>query len=212
MTADAASRSDGRIFPRAVSSDSLVSSISRGSSFHASRISVMPYLRGRNSTDDHNAQTKTPLLTMTFSSTSYLDSQVYDNVSRLPVYTIATDASSTVISRSDVCLVLRTITGIHFFQSWEGPTRAADIKWPKLPSVRAKGKDSDSALVQMKDSSWKFATSFLRSGSLARCLNLICVMTFSCCSQVPPTSSISQAIQSLSNGSRSVLRFMYVRS
>lgn len=152
VLSDAAARSGHRNFPPALSSDSVASSLTRVSSFSASRISVIPYLRRLDIGDDNSTHQKTPLLTLNLSSPSYLDSLVYDDASRHPVYTITTQGTSTVVSRTN---------------SWEGTTRAADIKWPNLLPVRGKGRESNSVLVQMKGSSWKCGAAFLRAGTLA---------------------------------------------
>jgi hypothetical protein len=125
---------------------------------HSSRTSVLstvvfPYLRRLDIGDDMQTHQKKPLITLKLSSPSFLDSVVNDTLTRHPLYVIKTVGTSTTISRSD---------------PWEGVTKTADIKWPKLIPTKGKGKDSVGVLVQMSGGRWKGAENLLKPSSLSR--------------------------------------------
>ncbi len=91
---------------------------------------------------------KAPLLTLKLSSHSFLDSALKDDLSSRPLYTIQTVGVTTTIIRAD---------------PWDGSTKTADIKWPKVLPAKRKGKNvPDYVLVQLKGSRWKGSESFLK--------------------------------------------------
>ncbi|KAL0564840.1 hypothetical protein V5O48_017197 [Marasmius crinis-equi] len=112
---------------------------------------VLPYFRRLDISDnDMSAQpTDDPLLTLTLSSASFLDSTAHEAQSSFPLYNIKTEGILTEVSRSN---------------DWGTTTQAASIKWPKqLPEHKSKGKhkSSDDAQLQVRGGRWKSLESFL---------------------------------------------------
>jgi hypothetical protein len=90
-------------------------------------------------------------LTLILSSNSFLDSNIFDDNVRQPVYVIKTVGTLTTVKRSD---------------SWEGPIQIADIRWPRKVPVVGKSKDLDSVLVQMAGGRWKEAGDILKPANI----------------------------------------------
>lgn len=134
-------------------STSLSSSCPRAAPSALSSV-VFPYIRRLDISDDMFARPqKNPLLTLKLSSILFLDSVVNDDLTRHPLYTIKTVGTSTVITRSD---------------PWEGVSKTAEIKWPRTPPVKGKGKESDGILVHMAGDRWKSSEALLKSGSIVQ--------------------------------------------
>ncbi|KAF9264183.1 hypothetical protein L218DRAFT_998918 [Marasmius fiardii PR-910] len=115
----------------------------------ASRSSLIPtaLFRRLDITDDMSAQSKAPLLNITLSSLSFLDSTVQDEITSFPLYHIKTEATLTEVSRSD---------------EWGTSFKAASIKWPKhAHKNKGKGKATEEVQVQLRSGRWKSADSFL---------------------------------------------------
>ncbi|THU85703.1 hypothetical protein K435DRAFT_869027 [Dendrothele bispora CBS 962.96] len=113
--------------------------------------SVLPYLRRLDVTDDMSPPHKPPLLTLKLSSPSFLNTTVKDDLSRTPLYLISTDDSTTTITRSD---------------PWDGPTKAAQIRWSQSSKSKGKGRDVDGVQLTIRDGRWKPVDEFLRTGSV----------------------------------------------
>ena len=108
---------------------------------------TMPSLRWWDSYGDKTpAHHKSPLLGLKFSSNSFLDSSLEDDLSATTVYTIKTIEASTTVLRY----------GIE-----DNPLEIATIKWPSAVEAR----DDNPPLVKMKDCRWSKGPDFLRSGS-----------------------------------------------
>lgn len=117
---------------------------------------VFPYLRRLDTGQGSPQPLKDPLLVLKLSSQSFLDTEVNsDNVSRLPLYTTRTNGTRTTIVRSD---------------PWEGEITTADIEWPVLDPSKGKGKELDGVTIQMRSGRRKPADTFLRPGSILRCV------------------------------------------
>ncbi|KAJ7899039.1 hypothetical protein B0H13DRAFT_2196199 [Mycena leptocephala] len=114
--------------------------------------SVLPALR-RSETmiDDMPTHHKSVLVTLKLSSTSFLDSVVKDDASRNPLYVIRTTGTSTSVLRSD---------------PWDGLTKTAEIKWPKVIPTKGKTKETLGVLVQMSDGRWQTGDTILKPGTL----------------------------------------------
>ncbi|KAJ8076385.1 hypothetical protein PM082_000806 [Marasmius tenuissimus] len=114
---------------------------------------VLPYLRRLDISDVNDMQPahNDPLLTLTLSSPSFLDSTVQDSNSSFPLYKIKTEGAQTEVSRSD---------------DWGTTSKTASIKWPKhlhkhSPKHKGKSKSFDDVQVQMRGGRWKSLDSFL---------------------------------------------------
>lgn len=116
---------------------------------------VFPYLRRLDTGEATPRPLKDPLLVLRLSSQSFLDSQVRDNISRHPLYTIRTNGTQTTVVRSD---------------PWNGETKTAAIEWPVLDPSKGKGKQLDGVTIQMRSGRPKSADTFLRPGSILRCV------------------------------------------
>jgi hypothetical protein len=126
--------------------------------------SVVPKLRRLDSRDDMQTQQKSPLLTLTLSSPSFLDSVVHDNFSDVPLYVIKTLGPSSTIERAD-------LRGeVH------PRTATANIKWPKAAPASSKGV-SDGTLIQLRGARWKGCESLLRRGALPGCVTSLTCLT-----------------------------------
>ncbi|KAJ3979713.1 hypothetical protein F5890DRAFT_1545403 [Lentinula detonsa] len=112
---------------------------------------VLPYLRRLDLGDSSGLPLKDPLLVLKLSSQSFLDSEVKDNTSRIPVYTIRTNGTQTRVVRSDA-------RGANTF--------TAEIEWPVLDPSKGKGKQLDGVTVQMRNGRRKPADMFLRPGTI----------------------------------------------
>ncbi|KAG7098471.1 hypothetical protein E1B28_000415 [Marasmius oreades] len=114
-----------------------------------SRSSIIPtaLFRRLDITDDMSAHSKDPLLTLSLSSPSFLDSTVQDDMTSFPLYDIKTDTTLSEISRSD---------------EWGNTFQAASIKWPKhVYQNKGKGKATDGVQVQLRSGRWKSVDTFL---------------------------------------------------
>jgi hypothetical protein len=109
---------------------------------------VFPYLRR---IDTGESIHRDPLLVFQLSSQSFLDSQVQDDRSRLPLYTITTNGTQTTVVRSD---------------PWNGDSKTAVIQWPVLDPSKGKGKQLDGVSIQMRSGRRKPADTFLRPASI----------------------------------------------
>ena len=89
-----------------------------------------------------------PLLVLTFSSTSFLDSTIYDQRTLEPLYDLSTSNAATTIARS---------------RAWESAVNAADIRWPLTQTTKTKGKPLKWVLVQIGSSPWKSGWDVLRT-------------------------------------------------
>lgn len=97
---------------------------------------------------------KTPLLSLKLSSLSFLDSSIYDDHTRHPLYAIKTTGTSTAIKRSD---------------PWGGASqKVAVIKWPKMIPYKTKDRQSLGVLLQMKGDNWREGDNFLKQSSISR--------------------------------------------
>ncbi|KAJ6587215.1 hypothetical protein DFH09DRAFT_909742 [Mycena vulgaris] len=112
--------------------------------------SVVPYLR-RSESDDMPAHHKSVLVTLKLSSPSFLDSVVKDDASRNPLYVIRTTGTSTSVLRSD---------------PWDGFTKTAEIKWPKVIPTKGKTRETLGVLVQMSDGRWQSGDTILKPGTM----------------------------------------------
>ncbi|KAJ4483829.1 hypothetical protein J3R30DRAFT_3698741 [Lentinula aciculospora] len=108
---------------------------------------VLPYLRRLDLGDSSHPPHKEPLLVLKLSSSSFLDSEVNDDISRIPLYTIRTNRNQTSVIRS------------------VGHTTAGEIEWPVLDPSKGKGKH-DGVIIQMRSGRRKPADTFLRPGSI----------------------------------------------
>lgn len=138
---------------RSASSSKLFSPPAGPSSRVSMLASVVPYFR-RFDGDDSPAQQKLPLLTLQLSSPSFLDSFVTDDVTDQPLYTMKTVGTTTTIKRAD---------------PWDGDTKTAELRWPKIPPEKGKGV-SDGVLVQMRGVRFKGSETLLRRGHILRCV------------------------------------------
>ncbi|KAF8210656.1 hypothetical protein K438DRAFT_1810088 [Mycena galopus ATCC 62051] len=100
---------------------------------------------------DEPALHKSVLVTLKFSSLSFLDSVVKDDAARDPLYVIRTTGTSTRVMRND---------------PWDGLTKTAEIKWPKVIPTKGKAKETLGALIQMSDGRWQSADSILKPGTM----------------------------------------------
>ncbi|KAJ3773003.1 hypothetical protein FB446DRAFT_788190 [Lentinula raphanica] len=129
-----------------------IKSLSSSRDARANRSSVLSsYLRRLDLGDNSGLPLKDPLLVLKLSSQSFLDSEVKDNVSRIPVYTIRTNGTQTNVVRSDA-------RGANPF--------TAEIEWPILDPSKGKGKQLDGVTVQMRNGRRKPADMFLRPGTI----------------------------------------------
>ncbi|KAJ7902165.1 hypothetical protein B0H14DRAFT_2428908, partial [Mycena olivaceomarginata] len=114
---------------------------------------VLPALRRSSDTisDDMPGHHKSALVTLKLSSLSFLDSVVKDDASRDPLYVVRTTGTSTSVLRND---------------PWEGLTKTAEIKWPKVIPTKGKTKETLGVLVQMSDGRWQSADTVLRPGTM----------------------------------------------
>ncbi|KAJ6498992.1 hypothetical protein C8R45DRAFT_99960 [Mycena sanguinolenta] len=124
---------------------------------HASRASsvlsnVLPGLqRTEPIPDETPALHKSVLVTLKFSSLSFLDSEVKDDASRDSLYVIRTTGTSTRVMRND---------------PWDGLTKTAEIKWPKVIPTKGKIKETLGVLVQMSDGRWQSGDTILKPGTM----------------------------------------------
>ncbi|KAF9523498.1 hypothetical protein CPB83DRAFT_688947 [Crepidotus variabilis] len=122
-----------------------------------SRKSILPPLKSgflRRGSEPQLPPTsqKQPLLAVTLSSPSFLDSSIRDedSDSAQPLYRIKTSGTSTTVLRRDPSK--STVT-------------AASIKWPKMIPLK-RGKDgSDGILLMMKDGRWSGGENLLKPAS-----------------------------------------------
>ncbi|KAF7428057.1 hypothetical protein PC9H_007276 [Pleurotus ostreatus] len=125
-------------------------------SARASRLTsiVAPYLRRPSVSETPDMSTpKTPLLSLKLSSLSFLDSSIYDDQTRHPLYAIKTTGTSTAIKRSD---------------PWGGASqKVAVIKWPKMIPYKTKDRQSLGVLLQMKGDNWREGDNFLKQSSMS---------------------------------------------
>ncbi|KAF5383491.1 hypothetical protein D9757_006093 [Collybiopsis confluens] len=115
---------------------------------------VLPYLRRLDTaatTDPLPPVSKPALLVFSLSNHSFLDSQVKDDRSRLPLYSITTRRTHTQIIRSDPL---------------NGDTKTAEIQWPVLDPSKGKGKELDGVTIQVRGGRRKPASTFLRPSSI----------------------------------------------
>jgi len=141
--------------PALVSSASSVASSPRMSILPSVRL---PSLRRQDSTGPP-AHDKQPLLTLTLSSPSFLDSSVKDIYSAEPLYQITTVGTSTTVSRKDPV---------------QPSVIAASIKWPRQIPLKTKGKEySDGVLVQMKGARWSGGETVLKPAASQKCVLFI---------------------------------------
>ncbi|KAF7376424.1 hypothetical protein MSAN_00057900 [Mycena sanguinolenta] len=113
---------------------------------------VLPALRRTEPTPDETpALHKSVLVTLKFSSLSFLDSEVKDDASRDPLYVIRTTGTSTRVMRND---------------PWDGLTKTAEIKWPKVIPTKGKVKETLGVLVQMNDGRWQSGDTVLKPGTM----------------------------------------------
>ena len=89
-----------------------------------------------------------PLLVLTFSSTSFLDSTVYDQRTQQPLYVLNTSSGATTVMRS---------------RAWERSVTAADIRWPLTQPAETKGKHLKWVLVQIGSCPWRSGWDVLRT-------------------------------------------------
>ncbi|KAJ7268670.1 hypothetical protein B0H12DRAFT_1096070 [Mycena haematopus] len=101
--------------------------------------------------DDTPALNKSVLVTLKLSSLSFLDSVVKDDAARDPLYVIRTTGTSTRVLRND---------------PWDGLTKTAEIKWPKVIPTKGKTKETLGVLVQMNDGRWQSGDSVLKPGTM----------------------------------------------
>jgi len=114
------------------------------------------FLRRIDTSDDvvsRNLTGKSPLLTLTLSSVSFLSTTAHDGLSQGPLYSMETIGPSTTISRSD---------------PWEGLVTTAEIKWPTRPPPKFKLKESDGILVHLSDGKWRTAADILKASHILR--------------------------------------------
>ena len=114
---------------------------------------VLPYLRRLDISDVNDMQPahNDPLLTLTLSSLSFLDSTVQDSCSSFPLYKIKTEGTLTEVSRSD---------------DWGTTSQTASIKWPKHlhkhnHKHKGKTKSSDDVQLQIRGGKWKSLDTFM---------------------------------------------------
>ncbi|KAJ6625859.1 hypothetical protein B0H10DRAFT_596543 [Mycena sp. CBHHK59/15] len=114
--------------------------------------SVVPYLRRASETaDDMAAHHKSVLLTLKFSSPSFLDSVVSDDTSPKPLYVIRTTGTSTSVLRTD---------------AWDAETKTAEIKWPRVIPTKGKTRETLGVLVQLSDGRWQSGDTILKPGNI----------------------------------------------
>ncbi|KAF7361615.1 hypothetical protein MVEN_00504700 [Mycena venus] len=107
--------------------------------------------RTETNSDDMPAHHKSVLVTLKLSSLSFLDSVVKDDASRDPLYVIRTKGTSTSVHRND---------------PWDGLTKTAEIKWPKVIPTKGKTKETLGVLVQMSDGRWQSGDTILKPGTM----------------------------------------------
>ncbi|KAJ7680632.1 hypothetical protein DFH06DRAFT_425076 [Mycena polygramma] len=128
---------------------------------HSSRASVISSVfrdlpaslrRSETVSDDMGpAHQKPVLVTLKLSSQSFLDSVIKDDGSRDPLYVIRTKGTSTSVLRSD---------------PWDGHTKTAEIKWPKVIPTKGKTKETLGVLVQLSDGRWQSGDTILKPGTM----------------------------------------------
>ncbi|KAJ7072032.1 hypothetical protein C8F01DRAFT_1102257 [Mycena amicta] len=130
----------------------------RGLAPSSSRVSVavlarvVPSLYRTNALGDElPSSSKSPLVTLKFSSQSFLDSVVKDDASSNPLYVIRTAGTNTNVLRSD---------------PWDGLTKTAEIKWPKRIPTKGKTREILGVLVQLADGRWQPSDAVLKPGTL----------------------------------------------
>ncbi|KAF9568187.1 hypothetical protein CPC08DRAFT_718829 [Agrocybe pediades] len=123
----------------------------------------LPSLRRQDPTEPP-PNPKPPLLSLDFTSRSFLDSQIHDSTSRELLYHFKTVGTSTIISRYDPNELF---------------VKAASIKWPRtLPSKS--GKDyTDGVLIQMKNARWYGGETLLKLGANANASRRFNIPNFS---------------------------------
>ncbi|KAJ6594219.1 hypothetical protein B0H19DRAFT_54236 [Mycena capillaripes] len=123
---------------------------------NSSRVSVLSSVlslrRAETLPDDMGpAHHKSALVTLKLSSQSFLDSVLKDDASRNPLYVIRTTGTLTSVLRSD---------------PWDGLTKTAEIKWPKVIPTKGKTKETLGVLVQISDGRWQSGDTILKPGTM----------------------------------------------
>ncbi|KAF8868128.1 hypothetical protein CPB84DRAFT_1858462 [Gymnopilus junonius] len=118
------------------------------------RMSILPSVKlpllRRQDPSEPPSNSKTPLLTLQFSSRSFLDSSVEDPATKEVLYQFKTVGTSTTIHRKD---------------RKQSTVKAAFIKWPRYRPTNT-GKDyTDGVLIQMKNARWYGGETLLSFGA-----------------------------------------------
>ncbi|KAJ7282926.1 hypothetical protein C8J57DRAFT_1122944, partial [Mycena rebaudengoi] len=125
--------------------------VSRAATVSRAITSVVPSYLRRDSVPDDLAHSKSVLVTLKLSSQSFLDSVVSEDASPKPLYVIRTTGTSTSILRAD---------------PWNGHTKTAEIKWPKVIPTKGKQRETLGVLVQMTDGRWQPGDAILKPGTM----------------------------------------------
>ncbi|KAK7005798.1 hypothetical protein R3P38DRAFT_3039658 [Favolaschia claudopus] len=112
---------------------------------------VLPALRRTETSSGDTPHHKSALVTLKLSSLSFLDSVVKDDSSSEPLYVIRTTGTSTSVFRND---------------PWDGLTKTAEFKWPKVIPTKGKIKETLGVLVQLSDGRWQTADAVLKPGNI----------------------------------------------
>jgi hypothetical protein len=130
--------------------DAPVRSASRFASISAA---VVPFLRKPSTREDFAwRQQKEPLITLTLSSASFLNTLVNECHIKGPLYTVKTVGATTAIIRRD---------------PWKGSCGAADLRWPM--QAPARGTDnfvSEGTLLRMVDGHWVASETLLKPAGI----------------------------------------------
>jgi hypothetical protein len=159
--------------------------VSRAATVSRAITSVVPSYLRRDSVPDDLAHSKSVLVTLKLSSQSFLDSVVSEDASPKPLYVIRTTGTSTSILRAD---------------PWNGHTKTAEIKWPKVIPTKGKQRETLGVLVQMTDGRWQPGDAILKPGTMLRSVaptNHISDAKFSRFTSAPPRFHVPNSSQTL---------------
>jgi hypothetical protein len=113
------------------------------------QFSLLPASLRRLASGDDSVTSKAelPLLVLTCSSVSFLDSSIHGQGIKEPLYVVKTSGAATVIMRSD---------------PWNGVHQAAKIKWPRMLPTKTKGRNFQEVLIRMANCWWESSRDILK--------------------------------------------------
>lgn len=117
----------------------------------------LPTLRRSDTSNESFINLKTPLLELELSSPSFLNAALRDARNGQTFYTVKTLGNASAIVRS----------------GYDGDlVKAAEFRWPKIPTGRKGNMDTDGVVITMRGARWKGTETLLRPGSFLRCVSL----------------------------------------